>query len=406
MCKPPQEQTRNSTIDPDAAAALAAVSPPAWAVVLPAGAVLCSPSDLQEHLRNPESRSNTAACSTPGTTDVEKEGVEDRETDVGAGVGAISRSTEGLPPSPSSCSGADDSAAESRTGSVVSAIDKAFVFDHVYPGVGTGGDSGGVANPGGDSHGDGPGSRTITVVLYGAIGSPAMIGFHDVLKEAVGTGCGVRAGVATEGTGEEDGGDGENCTVRYVFRHALPYTLTPASDTCARGDDDGDACSNGNADESVSSATRDATATKATTPLQGYGVVLDVKNMEYKNYDPSATPTEGGSGDGDGSGEGEGARDDDGLSLIEGEEIGGVVLSTLVSRRPELRRELGMLRQALLEEAGSGGGQSEELKVRTTVEYRTEKKKFDSMISKYRRKKRRCRYFFRYAGNDPIRIDT
>lgn len=325
---------------------------------------MCSPSDLQEHLRHPESRPNVAACSTASPTDGEKEGVVDTDTDVGAGVGEIPRSAERLSPSPSSCSEADESAAESRTASVASAIDKAFVFDHVYPGVGAGGDGDGVANRGGDDDVDGPGSRTITVVLYGAIGSPAMIGFHDVLKEAVKTGCGVETGVAAGGKGDEDGErDGENCTVRYVFRHALPYTSTSSSDACVRGDNGGDACNKGNMDEAVSSVTGDATATGATTPLQGYGVVLDVKNMEYKNYDPSATPTEGGSG-GDGSTEGEGAHGDDGLSVIEGEEIGGVVLSTLVSRRPELRRELGMLRQALLEEAGSGGGESEELKVR------------------------------------------
>lgn len=58
------------------------------------------------------------------------------------------------------------------------------------------------------------------------------------------------------------------------------------------------------------------------------------------------------------------------LSILEGEEVGGVVFSTVAARRPELKRELGILRQALLLEeqaGGSGdggdGGGSEELKV-------------------------------------------
>lgn len=70
---------------------------------------------------------------------------------------------------------------------------------------------------------------------------------------------------------------------------------------------------------------------------------------------------------------GNGNRDsaaDDELSIIDGEEVSGVVLSNLLSRRPELQRELSILRQTLLlEEAGGGasggsGGGSEELKVR------------------------------------------
>lgn len=60
---------------------------------------------------------------------------------------------------------------------------------------------------------------------------------------------------------------------------------------------------------------------------------------------------------------------DDVLSIVDGEEVGGVVFSTVATRRPELKRELGILRQALLleEQADGGGGDggSEELKVRT-----------------------------------------
>lgn len=52
---------------------------------------------------------------------------------------------------------------------------------------------------------------------------------------------------------------------------------------------------------------------------------------------------------------------------MEGEEIRGVVLSRIVERRPDLKRELGILRQALLQENEDGGEGSseEELKVYT-----------------------------------------
>lgn len=74
----------------------------------------------------------------------------------------------------------------------------------------------------------------------------------------------------------------------------------------------------------------------------------------------------GGDGDGDGDGDGAGSGGEAAgggldLSIVEGEEVSGVVLSTLVDRRPELRRELSILRQALLlEEAGGAGGAGEE----------------------------------------------
>lgn len=73
-------------------------------------------------------------------------------------------------------------------------------------------------------------------------------------------------------------------------------------------------------------------------------------------------------GEGDATaGEAEGAPAGDTLSIVEGEEIGGVIFSTVAARRPELKRELGILRQALLLEeeqsGGDGGGGAEELKV-------------------------------------------
>ena len=76
-------------------------------------------------------------------------------------------------------------------------------------------------------------------------------------------------------------------------------------------------------------------------------------------------PPQGGSDYGDDGNDIEKGDDLDGaLSIVEGEEVGGVVLSTLAERRPELKRELGILRQALLLEGQDGDdGGSEELKV-------------------------------------------
>lgn len=50
---------------------------------------------------------------------------------------------------------------------------------------------------------------------------------------------------------------------------------------------------------------------------------------------------------------------------MEGEEIRGVVLSRIAERRPDLKRELGILRQALLleDQDEDEGSSEEELKV-------------------------------------------
>ena len=79
------------------------------------------------------------------------------------------------------------------------------------------------------------------------------------------------------------------------------------------------------------------------TVLQGYGVNLDIKNMEYQNLDDGAV-----AGGGD-------ATDAPAVSFEEGEEVGGFVFSTLLKRRPELGKGLSVLRQEMLD-ASEGGG--------------------------------------------------
>eukprot|EP00903_Cladosiphon_okamuranus_P019171 g17633.t1 len=289
------------SVCPQDAATADPPSPGAWVVFLPSGDVVCSPKDLD---LSPETCSVAPAAGGDGA---------------GAAAGEAQACRAPRPPPAPATSGAEDGGPPGSGASSGGTL----AFDHVYPSR-SGGGSGGSGGSGG-GRGSGPGNGgagpTTTAVLYGVVGSPAMMDFHRVLKAAAEAG-----------------------TVRYAFRHALPY---------GGGEGDGDGV--------METAT---TTTAMTTPLQGYGVVLDIKNMEYQSFDSSDSENEGG---------GEGGKDaatsavDDALSIVDGEEVGGVVFSTVAARRPELKRELGILRQALLleEQAGDGGGNggSEELKV-------------------------------------------
>lgn len=178
----------------DTAAAIGDESEPvAWAVILPMGAVVCSPAEL------PEALSGTCpVAEDEPPLDADASG----NNDGGGGATPI-----------------DDGTCWSG-----SSLDEVSPFDHIYPRDGW--------RPEGD------GSSSPTVILYGALGSPAMMAFHRELKTAAARG-----------------------DLQYIFRHALPYR---------------DAGHGTGRDRDV-------------TTLQGYGVVLDVKNMEYKNYDSSAS---------------------------------------------------------------------------------------------------------------------
>lgn len=186
---------------------------------------MCSPKDLD---LSPSSETCSAAAAGAGA---------------GAGAAAGAQACRSAPP-PTPASDTDGGGGP--TGSGVSS-GGTLAFDHVY--VGRGGVGGGSGQGNGDGNGGGSGGgdagpRT-TAVLYGVVGSPAMMGFHRVLKEAAEAG-----------------------TVTYAFRHALPY---------GGGGGDGG--------EAVETAT-------TTTPLQGYGVVLDIKNMEYQSFDSSDSEDE------------------------------------------------------------------------------------------------------------------
>ena len=94
--------------------------------------------------------------------------------------------------------------------------------------------------------------------------------------------------------------------------------------------------------------------------LQGYGVQLAIKNMEYKAMDDKQIKDLGGIGDDDGAaradGEGEGEE-----AEAEEEEQHGFYFATLKGRRPELDEDLKTFRETLA--ASQGSQDASQLKV-------------------------------------------
>jgi UDP-glucose:glycoprotein glucosyltransferase len=91
--------------------------------------------------------------------------------------------------------------------------------------------------------------------------------------------------------------------------------------------------------------------------VQGYGVFLDIKNMEYRN----AAENKKEEGEEEGEGEPSAAKESDEEDFVfdPDEEVEGVVFSTLQSRFPHLNRELKMAREELLARAEVSGDSSE-----------------------------------------------
>jgi hypothetical protein len=86
-------------------------------------------------------------------------------------------------------------------------------------------------------------------------------------------------------------------------------------------------------------------------PLRGYGVFLDIKNMEYKNADDK---DEGAASAGSTS-----ADEGPSIQFEKGEEVKGIIFSTLQERRPELTKELSILREEILADAVNADGVTE-----------------------------------------------
>lgn len=96
--------------------------------------------------------------------------------------------------------------------------------------------------------------------------------------------------------------------------------------------------------------------TDGVTQLKGFGVLLDIKNMEYKNVDDRETATS----------EDKGAAVtelNDSATFQEGEAVNGVIFSTLLKRKPSLQLELKLLRDTFLDDNAKLVGEKDEMKV-------------------------------------------
>ena len=94
------------------------------------------------------------------------------------------------------------------------------------------------------------------------------------------------------------------------------------------------------------------------TQLRGFGVVLDIKNMEYKNVDDRENKSEGENAEGN-----EDATGTEKVLFPEGEQVHGIIFSTLHQRKPHLQDELQLLRNTFLDDSAKLVGDKNEMKV-------------------------------------------
>lgn len=92
------------------------------------------------------------------------------------------------------------------------------------------------------------------------------------------------------------------------------------------------------------------------TRLRGYGVYLDIKNMEYKNVDDRQASEDPESKDAS-------EINSDLTAFQEDEVVNGVVFSTLLKRAPELHAELKLLRESLIDVSSADKNGQVEMKV-------------------------------------------
>ena len=149
-----------------------------------------------------------------------------------------------------------------------------------------------------------------TAVLYGSIGSQSFCIMHNAITNML------------------DSESDTHSLNAYSVRHAFPG-MTPVANT---------------------------------TRLQGFGVYLDIKNMEYKNVDDDSNSNKDKDKDKDSNSDNE--KDKEKGEFPEGKEVAGVVLSTLLKNDPSIdRRDLYVLRDELTElekkeNALSGNGET------------------------------------------------
>lgn len=174
-----------------------------------------------------------------------------------------------------------EDACKGEINDITSTIASKVTWDHVYPKT---------------SNDEQGGDDVIKkVVLYGSVGTGSMCSLHKQLRSfASGTSIGKEVSKVLGGTS-------------FSLRHAhVGQTL-------------------------LNSQTR----------LQGYGVFLDIKNMEYKSYDDSKDRDEE-------EGKSEGDRD---IVFDKDEEVAGVNFAKILERNPDIdKAELNAVREAVREE--------------------------------------------------------
>lgn len=136
---------------------------------------------------------------------------------------------------------------------------------------------------------------SVLVTLYSTIGTSEFYGYHNLLAPAAAAG-----------------------TLTYVLRHYVPALSEERT---------------------------------VRTALQGYGVYLDVKNMEYRNIDDSPAPGSAAATEGT---QEEPQEGEEGGGVVGEEDVSGLVFSTLLAREPSLSAQLRQLRLNLLKEEAEG----------------------------------------------------
>jgi hypothetical protein len=92
--------------------------------------------------------------------------------------------------------------------------------------------------------------------------------------------------------------------------------------------------------------------------VQGYGIFLDIKNVEYKTVDDSNKQSAEAQSHDAGSSAGQQA------SFAEGEEVAGVIFSSLATRRPEIVEGLSVLRAELMNKIVEEGSEMKLWKIK------------------------------------------
>jgi hypothetical protein len=174
--------------------------------------------------------------------------------------------------------------------------DQIFDWDHVYPSSGSMPTSSEIDRSSVSS------SSSSSFILYGVYGSSSFCSLYSKAKDAV-----------KKGT-----------LSRFAVRPAFGHVSDPLSPDLS---------------------------------LQGYGIFLDIKNMEYKNVDDAAASSLSSSSNEDSSSS---SADTSSSPFSEDEEIEGINFYKLFQRNPSLREEIMILRDNLKEKQASSPSTGED----------------------------------------------